>query len=74
VKILDFGLAKLSGQTLHTKTGSILGTVAYMSPEQIQGGDVGSRTDIWSLGIVLYQLLTGELPFKGDYDHNDNLF
>jgi serine/threonine protein kinase len=68
VKILDFGLAKLSGQTLHTKTGSTLGTVSYMSPEQARGGDVDHRTDIWSLGIVLYQMLTGELPFKGDYD------
>jgi serine/threonine protein kinase/Tfp pilus assembly protein PilF len=68
VKILDFGLAKLAGQAQLTKDSSTLGTVAYMSPEQIQGKEVDHRTDIWSLGIVLYEMLTGELPFKGDYE------
>jgi serine/threonine protein kinase/tetratricopeptide (TPR) repeat protein len=68
VKIVDFGLAKLAGQTKMTKTGTTLGTVAYMSPEQTQGDDVDHRTDIWALGVILYEMLTGKLPFKGDYD------
>jgi TolB-like protein/Tfp pilus assembly protein PilF len=68
IKILDFGLAKLSGQTKLTKDGSTLGTVAYMSPEQTQGVNVDHRTDIWSFGIVLYEMISGQLPFKGDYD------
>ncbi|MCK4826732.1 protein kinase, partial [bacterium] len=68
VKILDFGLAKLAGQVKLTKDTSTLGTVAYMSPEQVGGKEVDQRTDIWSLGVVLYEMLTGELPFKGDYE------
>ncbi len=68
VKILDFGLAKLSRQTVMTKMGSTVGTIAYMSPEQTKGEMVDHRTDIWSLGVVFYEMITGQLPFKGDYD------
>jgi eukaryotic-like serine/threonine-protein kinase len=65
-KIMDFGLAKVSGGPALTKTHSTLGTVAYMSPEQAEGEEVDHRTDLWSAGVVLYEMLTGELPFPGD--------
>ena len=67
-KIMDFGLVKLSWGVDLTKTATIMGTVAYMSPEQARGGKVDHRTDIWSLGTLLYEVLTGERPFKVTHD------
>jgi len=67
-KLADFGLAKLRGQTRLTKPGTTVGTVFYMSPEQAKGEEVSSQSDVFSLGVVLYELLTGEVPFKGDHE------
>ncbi|UCE19253.1 MAG: serine/threonine protein kinase, partial [Gemmatimonadota bacterium] len=68
IKIMDFGLAKLRGVSKLTQTGSTLGTVQYMSPEQAQGIEVDQRSDIFSFGVVLYELITGQLPFKGEHE------
>jgi serine/threonine protein kinase len=76
VKVLDFGLAKLAEPQTHrsdpeaativkTEPGIIMGTASYMSPEQARGQEVDARTDIWSLGVVIYEMITGRLPFEG---------
>ena len=66
VKILDFGIARILGDPRTTDYGSVVGTPAYMSPEQLRDEPLDQRTDIWSLGAVLYEMLTGEPPFRGD--------
>ncbi|MDR8390086.1 protein kinase [Aliifodinibius sp. S!AR15-10] len=68
VKIMDFGLARIQGTKHITNIGTTLGTTAYMSPEQLSGIEVDIRSDIWSFGVVLYELFTGELPFQGIYE------
>ncbi len=66
VKIADFGIARMNSSSWRTQTGKIMGSPLYMSPEQVQSHPVDSRTDIFSLGVVLYKMLTGRLPFNGD--------
>ena len=68
VKIMDFGLARLKGAARLTRAGSTVGTAAYMSPEQAQGEEVDNRSDIFSFGVVLYEIFSGKLPFRGDHE------
>ncbi len=68
VKVVDFGLAKLIGRSRVTGSGVTLGTVAYMAPEQTRGDDVDARADVWAVGALLYEMLTGKLPFRGEID------
>ncbi len=68
VRIMDFGLAKFRGSAQLTQVGTTLGTAAYMSPEQARGEEADQRSDIWSFGIVFYEMLTGQPPFKGEYE------
>ena len=68
VKIMDFGLARVSGASRLTRIETRMGTVAYMSPEQSVGDEVGPPSDLWSLGVVLYEMVTGTAPFRGHYD------
>jgi non-specific serine/threonine protein kinase len=68
VKLTDFGLAKLRGSVQVTKTGTTVGTAAYMSPEQIRGEETDHRSDIFSLGVVLFELLTSHMPFRGEFE------
>jgi TolB-like protein/Tfp pilus assembly protein PilF len=68
IKIFDFGLAVLAGQTRLTRAGTTLGTVAYMSPEQTRGEDVDARSDIWALGVVLCEMIAARRPFVGEHE------
>jgi serine/threonine protein kinase/tetratricopeptide (TPR) repeat protein len=68
IKIMDFGLAKLKGSRGITRTGTSVGTLSYMSPEQAQGVTTDHRTDIWSLGVAVYEMLTADLPFKSEHE------
>ncbi len=67
-KVMDFGLAKLKGSLKLTKTSSTVGTLGYMAPEQIQGGEVDLRSDIFSFGVLLFEMLSGKLPFRGEHE------
>ncbi|KAA3613347.1 MAG: tetratricopeptide repeat protein [Calditrichaeota bacterium] len=68
IKIMDFGLAKLVDDTPFVQDDSTVGTAAFMSPEQAQGGAVDQRSDIWAFGVVLYEMISGKLPFQGAYE------
>lgn len=68
IKVMDFGLAKLKGSLKLTKASSTVGTLGYMAPEQIQGGEVDARSDIFSFGVLIFEMLTGRLPFRGEHE------
>ena len=68
IKIMDFGLAKIKGSDFVTRIGTTMGTVAYMSPEQAQGGSSDHRSDLWSMGVILYEMLAGKLPYTGEFE------
>ncbi|HKI77127.1 MAG TPA: FlgO family outer membrane protein [Ignavibacteriaceae bacterium] len=68
VKIMDFGLAKIKGGSQVTKVGATVGTVSYMAPEQMQGENVDARADIFSFGVIIFELLTGKMPFRGEHE------
>jgi serine/threonine protein kinase len=68
VKVMDFGLAKIKGALKITKSSSTLGTLGYMAPEQIQGGQVDARSDIFAFGVVVFEMLTSRLPFRGEHE------
>lgn len=68
IKVMDFGLAKLKGSLKLTRTSSTVGTLAYMAPEQMQGGDVDPRSDIFAFGVLFFEMLSGRLPFRGEHE------